>query len=246
MPESPQQAIAPHALSPDAAKRLAAAKALELVVPGMRLGLGTGTTAAHFVALLGARVAQGLEVICVPTSERTRTQAELYAIPLATIDALPELDLTVDGADEFDPQLRLIKGGGGALLREKIVAMASKRMIVITDSSKSVAVLGKFPLPVEVNLFGLEVTKRMILAAAKASGCDGEVRLRKNPGGQAFVTDNGHFIVDCHFGAIGDPDGLADRLAKIPGVVEHGLFIGIAKAVISAGPAGLEISGQRD
>ncbi|WGJ13387.1 ribose-5-phosphate isomerase RpiA [Methylocapsa sp. D3K7] len=246
MPESPQQAIAPHALSPDAAKRLAAAKALELVVPGMRLGLGTGTTAAHFVALLGARVAQGLEVICVPTSERTRTQAELYAIPLATIDALPELDLTVDGADEFDPQLRLIKGGGGALLREKIVAMASKRMIVITDSSKSVAVLGKFPLPVEVNLFGLEVTKRMILAAAKASGCDGEVRLRKNPGGHAFVTDNGHFIVDCHFGAIGDPDGLADRLAKIPGVVEHGLFIGIAKAVISAGPAGLEISGQRD
>lgn len=233
-------------LSPDAAKRLAAAKALELVVPGMRLGLGTGTTAAHFVTLLGARVAQGLDVICVPTSERTRTQAELYAIPLATIDALPELDLTVDGADEYDPQLRLIKGGGGALLREKIVAMASRRMIVITDSSKSVAVLGKFPLPVEVNLFGLEVTKRMILAAAKASGCEGEVRLRINPGGQAFVTDNGHFIVDCHFGAIGDPDGLADRLAKIPGVVEHGLFIGIAKAVISAGPGGLEISGQRD
>ena len=128
----------------------------------MRLGLGTGTTAAHFVALLGARVAQGLEVICVPTSERTRTQAELYAIPLATIDALPELDLTVDGADEYDPQLRLIKGGGGALLREKIVAMASKRMIVITNSSKSVAVLGKFPLPVEVNVFGLEVTRRMI------------------------------------------------------------------------------------
>ncbi|HEY8008993.1 MAG TPA: ribose-5-phosphate isomerase RpiA [Methylocella sp.] len=246
MPESPQQAIAPHALTPDAAKRLAAAKALDLVVPGMRLGLGTGTTAAHFVTLLGARVAQGLEVICVPTSERTRTQAELYAIPLATIDALPELDLTVDGADEYDPQLRLIKGGGGALLREKIVAMASKRMIVITDSSKSVAVLGKFPLPVEVNLFGLEVTKRMILAAAKASGCEGEVRLRKNPGGQAFVTDNGHLIVDCHFGAIGDPDGLADRLVKIPGVVEHGLFIGIAKAVISAGPSGLEISGQRD
>jgi ribose 5-phosphate isomerase A len=233
-------------LTPDDAKRRAAAKALELVTPGMRLGLGTGTTAAHFVTLLGARVANGLDVICVPTSERTRTQAELYAIPLTTIDALPELDLTIDGADEFDPKLRLIKGGGGALLREKIVAMASKRMIVITDSSKSVAVLGKFPLPVEVNLFGLEVTKRMISAAAKASNCDGEVRLRKTPGGQAFVTDNGHFIVDCHFGAIGDPDDLADRLAKIPGVVEHGLFIGIAKAVISAGPAGLEIFGQCD
>ena len=233
-------------LSPDDSKQLAAAKALELVTPGMRLGLGTGTTAAHFVALLGARVAEGLDVICVPTSERTRTQAELYAIPLTTIDALPELDLTVDGADEFDPKLRLIKGGGGALLREKIVAMASKRMIVIADSSKSVAVLGKFPLPVEVNVFGLEATRRMILAAARACGCDGEVRLRKTPGGQAFVSDNGHYIVDCFFGTIADPDRLADRLAAIPGVVEHGLFIGIAKAVISAGPAGVEIFGNLD
>jgi ribose 5-phosphate isomerase A len=233
-------------LTPDDAKRLVAAKALELVTPGMRLGLGTGTTAAHFVTLLGARVAEGLNVICVPTSERTRTQAALYAIPLTTIDALPELDMTVDGADEFDPKLRLIKGGGGALLREKIVAMASKRMIVITDASKSVAVLGKFPLPVEVNLFGLEVSKRMILAAAKACGCDGEICLRKTPGGQAFVTDNGHYIVDCFFGAIADPDGLADRLAKIPGVVEHGLFIGIAKGVISASASGIEIFGQLD
>jgi ribose 5-phosphate isomerase A len=233
-------------LSPDDSKRLAAAKALELVTPGMRLGLGTGTTAAHFVALLATRVAKGLDVICVPTSERTRTQAELYAIPLTTIDALPELDLTVDGADEFDPKLRLIKGGGGALLREKIVAMASKRMIVIADSSKLAAVLGKFPLPVEVNVFGLEATRRMILAAAKACGSDGELRLRKTPGGQAFVSDNGHYIVDCFFGTIADPDRLADRLAAIPGVVEHGLFIGIAKAVISAGPAGVEIFGQFD
>jgi ribose 5-phosphate isomerase A len=233
-------------LSPDDAKRLAAGKALELVTPGMRLGLGTGTTAAHFVELLGARVAEGLDVVCVPTSERTRTQAELFAIPLTTIDALPELDLTVDGADEFDPKLRLIKGGGGALLREKIIAMASKRMIVIADSSKSVAVLGKFPLPVEVNVFGLAATRRMILAAARACGCDGEVRLRKTPGGQAFVSDNAHYIVDCFFGAIADPDRLADRLAAIPGVVEHGLFIGIAKAVISAGPAGIEILGQLD
>jgi len=231
-------------LSPDDSKQLAAAKALELVIPGMRLGLGTGTTAAHFVALLGARVAKGLDVICVPTSERTRTLAALYSIPLTTIDASPELDLTVDGADEFDPKLRLIKGGGGALLREKIVAMASKRMIVIADSSKLAAVLGKFPLPVEVNVFGLEATRRMILAAAKACGCDGEARLRKTPGGQAFVSDNGHYIVDCFFGAIPRPEDLADRLAAIPGVVEHGLFIGIAKAVISAGPAGIEIFGQ--
>jgi ribose 5-phosphate isomerase A len=231
-------------LSPDDSKRLAAGKALELVTPGMRLGLGTGTTAAHFVELLAAQVAKGLDVICVPTSERTRTQAELHAIPLTTIDASPELDLTVDGADEFDPKLRLIKGGGGALLREKIVAMASKRMIVIADSSKLEAVLGKFPLPIEVNVFGLEATRRMILAAAKACGCDGEVRLRKTPGGQAFVSDNGHYIVDCFFGAIPDPDRLAERLAAIPGAVEHGLFIGIAKAVISAGPAGIEIFGQ--
>jgi ribose 5-phosphate isomerase A len=233
-------------LNLDDAKRLAAAKALELVTPGMRLGLGTGTTAAHFVALLGARVAEGLDVICVASSERTRTLAKLHSIPLASIDALPELDMTVDGADEFDPSLRLIKGGGGALLREKIVAMASKRMIVITDSSKSVAVLGKFPLPVEANVFGLEVTKRMILAAARACGCDGELRLRKTPGGQSFVSDNGHYIVDCFLGAIPRPDDLADRLAAIPGVVEHGLFIGIAKAVISAGPAGIEIFGQLD
>ena len=233
-------------LSPDDSKRLAAGKALELVTPGMRLGLGTGTTAAHFVELLAARVAKGLDVICVPSSERTRTLAKLHAIPLTSIDALPELDLTVDGADEFDLKLRLIKGGGGALLREKIVAMASKRMIVIANSSKSVAVLGKFPLPVEVNVFGLEATKRMILAAARACGCDGEVRLRKTPGGHAFVSDNGHYIVDCFFGAIPRPDDLADRLAAIPGVVEHGLFIGIAKAVISAGPAGIEILGQLD
>ena len=231
-------------LSPDDSKRLAAAKALELVTPGMRLGLGTGTTAAHFVELLATRVAKGLDVVCVPTSERTRALAGLHAIPLTSIDASPELDLTVDGADEFDPEMRLIKGGGGALLREKIVAMASKRMIVIADLSKLVAVLGKFPLPVEVNVFGLEATRRMILAAAKACGCDGEVRLRKTPVGQAFVSDNGHYIVDCYFGAIPAPERLADRLVAIPGVVEHGLFIGIAKAVISAGPAGIEIFGQ--
>jgi ribose 5-phosphate isomerase A len=180
-------------LSPDDSKQLAAAKALELVTPGMRLGLGTGTTAAHFVALLGARVAKGLDVICVPTSERTRTLAALYSIPLTTIDASPELDLTVDGADEFDPKLRLIKGGGGALLREKIVAMASKRMIVIADSSKLAAVLGKFPLPLEVNVFGFEATRRMVSAAAKGLGCDGELRLRKPREGPGH--DNGHYFV---------------------------------------------------
>jgi ribose 5-phosphate isomerase A len=244
MPD-PSRRLVPE-LTPADAKRLAAKKALDLVAPGMRLGLGTGTTAAYFIELLGALVAGGLNVVCVPTSRRTRDLAERHAIPLASLDAVPELDLTVDGADEFDPKLRLIKGGGGALLREKIVAMAAKRMIVIADWSKSVKILGKCPLPVEVNVFGLEVTKRMILAAAKACGCEGEIRLRGMPGGKPFVSDNGHLIVDCYFGAIPRPEELADRFAAIPGAVEHGLFIGIAKAVISAGPAGIELLGKLD
>lgn len=230
----------------DDAKRLAAARALEFVQPGMRLGLGTGTTAAHFVELLGARVAEGLNVVCVPTSERTRTQAQAYAVPLSTLDATPELDLTIDGADEFDSNLRLIKGGGGALLREKIVAMASRRMVVITDSSKHVAKLGQFPLPVEVIIFGLEATRRMILKAAQASGCEGEIRLRRNPGGHAFITDNGHYLVDCRFGAIPDPEELGARLSGIPGVVEHGLFLGVADTVISASFAQVELFGRLD
>ncbi len=232
--------------TPEQAKSIAAAKAVELVAPGMRLGLGTGSTADHFVALLGARAACGLNVVCVPTSVRTRALAERHAIPLATLEEVPELDLTVDGTDEFDPRLRLIKGGGGALLREKIVAMAAKRMIVIADWTKSVAILGKHPLPVEVNEFGVEATKRMILAAAEACGCTGEVRLRSLPGGNPFVTDNGNFLVDCYFGAIPAPEELAARLSAIPGVAEHGLFIGIAKAIISAGPEGIEVLGALD
>jgi ribose 5-phosphate isomerase A len=231
--------------NPDDAKRAAAAAALELVTPGMRLGLGTGSTARRFVELLGARVAQGLDVICVPTSEETRAQAEELKIPLATIEERPELDLTVDGADEFDSRLRLIKGGGGALLREKIVASASARMIVIADSSKFVATLGRFPLPVEVTPFGLEATRRSILREAEATGASGAVLLRKRAG-EIFISDNGNYIVDCHFAALPDPDALAQRLSAIPGVVEHGLFIGIAKAVISAGPKGVEVFGRLD
>jgi ribose 5-phosphate isomerase A len=231
----------------DQLKRAAALRAIEEVQDGMVVGLGTGSTAAHVVEGLAARVAAGLRVVGIPTSERTAAQARRLGIPIATFAEHQRLDLTIDGADEVQlGTLELIKGLGGALLREKIVAMASKRMIVIADSSKSVAVLGKCPLPVEVNVFGLEATKRMILAAARACGCDGDVRLRKTPGGHAFVSDNGHYIVDCFFGAIADPDRLADRLAAIPGIVEHGLFIGIAKAVISAGPAGIEILGQLD
>ncbi len=232
------------AFSPDDAKRLAAAEALKLVSSGMRLGLGTGSTARHFVDLLGERVAGGLEVICVPTSEQTNAQAQRLNIPLATIDDMPELDLTVDGADEFDASLRLVKGGGGALLREKIVATASRRMVVIADSSKYVKTLGKFPLPVEVTAFGLEVTRRMICAAAEAVGSSGEITLRKTAQGEIFVSDNGNYIVDCHLGALHNPEQLAERLSAIPGVVEHGLFIGIAKAVISVGSGGVEVLGQ--
>ncbi len=228
----------------DESKRAAAAMAIELVRPGMRLGLGTGSTAAYFVDLLGSSVARGLDVICVPTSEQTRRQAERLAIPLSTIDETPELDLTVDGADEFDAKLRLVKGGGGALLREKIVATASRSMVVIADSSKFVETLGKFPLPVEVVRFGLEATRRKILAAARQSGCEGEILLRRGAGGQAFVTDNGNYILDCHFGLLPDPDRLALALCAVPGVVEHGLFIGVASAAISVGPEGARIFGD--
>lgn len=231
-------------LTPDEAKRAAAARALELVTPGMRLGLGTGSTAAHFVDLLGARVAQGLKVICVPTSERTRIQAESLSIPLTTLDETPELDLTVDGADEVDGALRLIKGGGGALLREKIVAAASARMVAIVDDTKIVARLGKFPLPVEVNAFGLGATRRLVERVAAAQGCQGPVTLRKAADGKPFVTDGGHLILDCAFGVISDPEALSDALFAIPGVVEHGLFIGLARAAVIAGTSGISIQGE--
>jgi ribose 5-phosphate isomerase A len=230
--------------TPDAAKRRAAGAALKLVTPGMRLGLGTGSTTAHFIDLLGAKVAQGLQVLCVPTSERTRTQAQSLAIPLSDFESLSELDMTVDGADEFDPQLRLIKGGGGALWREKIVASASKRMIVIADSSKAVARLGKFPLPIEICRFGSEATRKAIVSAAAECECRGPVALRKDQAGKAVLTDSGNHLVDCAFGVIPDPEKLATRLSAISGIVEHGLFIGLADAVISASGDGIEVFGQ--
>jgi ribose 5-phosphate isomerase A len=231
------------AMTPDEAKRAAAARALELVTPGMRLGLGTGSTAAHFVDLLGARVAAGLKVICVPTSERTRAQAESLSIPLTTLDETPALDLTVDGADEVDGALRLIKGGGGALLREKIVAAASARMVAIVDDTKMVARLGKFPLPVEVNAFGLGATRLLVEQVAARHGCQGAVSLRL-AGGKPFVTDGGHLILDCAFCAIADPEALSADLFAIPGVVEHGLFLGLAGAAIVAGSSGISIRGE--
>ena len=217
----------------DRDKRAAAARALEYVRPGMRLGLGTGSTARHFVELLGLRVAKGFETLCVPTSEATRKQAESLGIPLTDLDHIPELDLTVDGADEVDDDLILIKGGGGALLHEKIVARASKRMIVIAEASKHVTRLGAFPLPVEVIPFGFGATKRQVNDAASALGLRGEILLRRRDGAP-FVSEGGHWIIDCAFGAIPRPRELAAALAVIPGVVEHGLFIDLASTAILA------------
>jgi ribose 5-phosphate isomerase A len=228
-------------MSADSYKRTAAARAIDFVRSGMRLGLGTGSTAQHFVELLGERVRAGLDVIAVPTSEATRAQAARLGIALATLDDLPELDLTVDGADEIAPDLTLIKGGGGALLREKIVAAASARMIVIADESKFVDVLGRFPLPVEITPFGAAATCRSVEAAAARAGSSGPVRLRRDRDGHAFVTDGGHWLLDAQLGRIADPPALADSLAAIPGVMEHGLFIGLAQTAILAGPAGVRL-----
>jgi ribose 5-phosphate isomerase A len=225
----------------EAEKRAAAARALEFVRPGMRLGLGTGTTARHFVDLLGERVAQGLDVIAVPTSEATRAQAATLGIALTTLDQTPALDLTVDGADEVAPDLTLIKGGGGALLREKIVATASARMIVIVDESKYVAVLGRFPLPIEIVPFGAAATHRAIDAAIAAAGCAGPAVLRKGKDEQVFVTDSGHWILDAHLQRIPAPRDLAARLCAVPGVMEHGLFIDRAQTVILAGSNGVRL-----
>lgn len=225
----------------DAQKRQAAARALDFVQPGMRLGLGTGSTAAHFVALLAERVRAGLDVVGVATSQATWHQAQGLGIALTTLDETPELDLTVDGADEVAPDLGLIKGGGGALLHEKIVAAASARMIVIADESKWVAVLGRFPLPIEVVSFGLAATRRAIETAAALAGAPGPCGLRRTPDGHPFVTDSGHFILDAALEHISQPKPLATRLAAIPGVVEHGLFIGMAHAAVIAGPHGVRV-----
>jgi ribose 5-phosphate isomerase A len=225
----------------DALKREAARRALDFVRPGMRLGLGTGSTAAHFVDLLAEKVKAGLDVVGVPTSEATRAQAERAGVPLATLDDEPELDLAVDGADEIDPELNLIKGGGGALLREKIVASASRDMIVIADGSKWVGRLGRFPLPIEVVDFGLGATKKAIAAVVSEHGCPGPIRLRHKPDGHVFVTDQGHLLLDAGLGSIPDARKLAQGLSRIPGVVDHGLFIGLARRAVLAGSEGVRV-----
>ncbi|MBZ6076470.1 ribose-5-phosphate isomerase RpiA [Microvirga puerhi] len=228
----------------DNLKRDAAEKAAALVSDGMRLGLGTGSTAAYFVAALGARVRGGLSVVGVPTSEATLDQARREGIPLTTLDETPELDLTVDGADEIDDDLRLIKGGGGALLREKIVASSSRRMIVIADGTKRVSRLGRFPLPIEVVPFGLRATQIAIEKLLETLEMSGEMHLRRMADGTPYITDGGHFILDAHLGRIDKPNVLASTLNNIPGVVEHGLFIGLATGAILATGQGLVELGQ--
>ena len=216
----------------------AAETALEYVEDGMRLGIGTGSTAREFIALLGEKVANGFNVIGVPTSEATARQCLELGIELKSLDESPELDLTIDGADEIDPALNLIKGGGGALLREKIVASASKAMIVIADETKVVDQLGAFPLPIEVMPFGLAATRIAIEKAASRLNLSGSLDLRRSGDGP-FMTDGGHYILDASFGRIPDAEALSVALNIIPGVVEHGLFIDIATLAVVASGGGV-------
>lgn len=207
-------------------KRLAAAGCLDLVKDGMTVGLGTGSTASYFLDMLSEQVRRGLDVRGVPTSLRTEALAKRLGIPLTDFSELNGLDLTVDGADEIDPRLNLIKGGGGALLREKIVASVTDQLIIIGDSRKRVGVLGHFPLPVEVIPFGWQITARRITVLGA------EVNLRFSESGQPFLTAENNFILDCNFGTIRHPAELAESLTRITGVVEHGLFVNMAKMVI--------------
>jgi ribose 5-phosphate isomerase A len=226
-------------VTPDEQKRAAALAALEHVRDGMRLGLGTGSTARYFVDAVGAKVKEGWKLSCVPTSEQTRAQAQGLGIGLTTLDDTPQLDLAVDGADEIDGDLSLIKGGGGAMLREKIVATSAQRMIVIADSSKRVERLGKFPLPIEVVPFGVKATALKIDKACAWAGAKGGKLVIRTRDGKPFVTDNGNIVLDCALGSIPDAPKLAAALSSIPGVVDHGLFIGIASLAIIAGEQGV-------
>jgi ribose 5-phosphate isomerase A len=212
----------------DQEKEAAARASLRFVKDGQIVGLGTGSTAAYFIQLLGEQVKNGLRIRGIPSSERSREQAAGLGIPLTTLDECPEIDVTVDGADEVDPQLRLIKGGGGALLREKIVASATKQYVIITDATKRVPVLGKFPLPVEVIKFAQAVVMKKIEALGAA------VSLRRAGDGKPYLSDENNHILDCRFGQIPDADRLARQLNDMPGVVEHGLFIGMAGVVLVA------------
>jgi len=212
----------------DQEKETAARASLRFVKDGQIVGLGTGSTAAYFIQLLGEAVKDGLRIRGIPTSVRSRQQAATLGIPLTTLDECQQIDVTVDGADEVDPQLRLIKGGGGALLREKIVASATKHLVIVADVTKRVPMLGKFPLPVEVIKFAQAVVVKKIEALGA------RVTVRNTGDGKPFLTDENNHILDCLFEQIPDADELARRLSDMPGVVEHGLFIGMASVVLIA------------
>jgi ribose 5-phosphate isomerase A len=213
-------------MSSDQEKQAAARASLKFIQEGNIVGLGSGSTAAYFIQFLGERVRGGLKIRGIPTSVDAQRLAQSCGIPLTTLDQVGHIDVDVDGADEFDPQLRLIKGGGGALLREKIVASVSRKFVVVADSAKQVAMLGKFPLPVEVIAFAQTVLTRRITVLGAT------VKLRQNAQGVPYKTDEGHHILDCHFGQIPDPPALARTLSDMPGVVEHGLFINLASVVL--------------
>jgi ribose 5-phosphate isomerase A len=228
-------------MNADAYKKQAAEAAAEFVRPEMTLGLGTGSTASHFIAAIGSRVREGLYVRAVPTSEDTAQKAVAAGIDLIEPDETTAIDLAVDGTDEVDGALSLIKGGGGALLREKIVANAARRFLVIADVSKKVAQLGRFPLPVEIDRYAFALTVRAVREALGRLGYSrAGIRLRASASGSSFLSDGGNFILDCDLSRIENAETLDEALKRIPGVVETGLFVGMADMVILAGPAGLE------
>ncbi|PYV87571.1 MAG: ribose 5-phosphate isomerase A [Acidobacteria bacterium] len=210
----------------DREKDAAAKASLRYVNDGDIVGLGTGSTAAFMVRALAEKVRAGLKIVGIPTSKRTEELAASLGIAVTTLDEYQDINVTIDGADEFDSQLRLIKGGGGALLREKIVASASRKLVIIADSSKQARKLGRFPLPVEVIPFAEKLVARKIVAMGA------QVKLREYAYGNPFVTDEGHHILDCHFGEIDDPEKIGSELSFMPGIVEHGLFLNMASVVV--------------
>jgi ribose 5-phosphate isomerase A len=222
----------------DAQKKDAALAALELVKPGMKLGLGTGSTAAHFIEALGQKVKAGLDIKCVPTSKSSHALAKKFGVPLISLEEEPFLDLTVDGADEFDSEFNLIKGGGGALLFEKIVATSSRRMVVIADESKRVEKIGTFPLPLEVMPFGWKATGWKIDRAFKLLKVSAKMTLRVRDQ-KPFTTDSGHFIIDCALDGLPDPKRAESILCGLPGVVETGLFLGICGTIFMGTSSGV-------